>query len=208
MPSTGCVEESSRRTSRRSRPSRTTTRPVERKVSPRPSSPRPRRRHRPRHRVAPPDDDGLVARQPSAEGLRRAPARVECREEGDEVTWRRCTSRIFCTEERVTVPHEDLLSTRAGRPGRPHRDGRTRARRGRAPRTEGAPICPSHSEGALAAMTSPLLTPKTRSGDPLTEVLRTSRKDQPAWVTLPGPLAKRQCRPVHHLGRAGPPIHG
>jgi len=29
---------------------------------------------------------------------------------GDEATWLRCTSRIFCTEERITVPREDLLT--------------------------------------------------------------------------------------------------
>lgn len=29
---------------------------------------------------------------------------------GDDATWLRCTSRIFCTEERVTVPRHDLLT--------------------------------------------------------------------------------------------------
>lgn len=29
---------------------------------------------------------------------------------GDDVTWLRCTSRIFCTEERVTVPASDVVS--------------------------------------------------------------------------------------------------
>jgi hypothetical protein len=35
---------------------------------------------------------------------------------GDEVTWMRCTSRIFCTEERVTVDAKDVVSkARVGR---------------------------------------------------------------------------------------------
>ena len=114
--------------------------------------------------------------------------------DGDEVTWRRCTSRIFCTEERVTMPAADAALDLANRPGRPLRDGRPRARRGRSDRAEGAPICPSHSEGALAAMTSPLLTPKTRKRDRLLRYSELVGRINLLAVTLPGPLAKRQCR--------------
>lgn len=40
----------------------------------------------------------------------------EVHEDGDDVTWRRCTSRIFCTEEVGSAPKAEVLSqTRSGR---------------------------------------------------------------------------------------------